>query len=223
MNLGLKNRVAMIAAASKGIGKACALALAAEGCKVSICARNLLELDKARADIAQARAERPGLVAADVAEALYVYYGETDYARALEIVDRALAADAIKEFSRRELDGVAPPHRLAHTLEVVVEHRGLAVEQEPRERGVGLEEIEQVVSRERGEQVASAGGEHRHHGAVDLGKHRQREVQPHTVGIDLQPVGAEQPLPEMKRQLRYNLSMGDIDKLPACLGALQVG
>ncbi|MFN7929711.1 MAG: SDR family NAD(P)-dependent oxidoreductase [Blastocatellia bacterium] len=51
MNLGLKNRVAMIAAASKGIGKACALALAAEGCKVSICARNLLELDIASDEI----------------------------------------------------------------------------------------------------------------------------------------------------------------------------
>lgn len=46
MNLELNNRVAMIAAASKGIGKACALALAAEGCKVSICARNLAELDE---------------------------------------------------------------------------------------------------------------------------------------------------------------------------------
>jgi len=52
MNLGLKNRVAMIAAASKGIGKASALALAAEGCKVSICARSLDELDQARAEIA---------------------------------------------------------------------------------------------------------------------------------------------------------------------------
>jgi len=39
MDFGLKGRVAIIAAASKGIGKACALALAQEGCKVSICAR----------------------------------------------------------------------------------------------------------------------------------------------------------------------------------------
>jgi 3-oxoacyl-[acyl-carrier protein] reductase len=39
MDLGLKGRVAMIAAASKGIGKACALALAQESCKVSICSR----------------------------------------------------------------------------------------------------------------------------------------------------------------------------------------
>lgn len=52
MNFGLKNRVAMVAAASKGIGKACAKALAAEGCKVSICARKLSELDEARAEIA---------------------------------------------------------------------------------------------------------------------------------------------------------------------------
>lgn len=40
MKLDLQGRVAMVAAASKGIGKACALALAAEGCKVSLCARN---------------------------------------------------------------------------------------------------------------------------------------------------------------------------------------
>lgn len=40
MDFGLKGRVAMVAAASKGLGKACALALAQEGCKVSICSRD---------------------------------------------------------------------------------------------------------------------------------------------------------------------------------------
>lgn len=39
MDLGIQNRVAMVAAASKGLGRAIAEALAAEGCKVSICAR----------------------------------------------------------------------------------------------------------------------------------------------------------------------------------------
>src|SRR5947207_3188773 len=53
MQFDLQGRVAMIAAASKGIGKACALALAAEGCKVSLCARNAEELEKARAGAAQ--------------------------------------------------------------------------------------------------------------------------------------------------------------------------
>jgi 3-oxoacyl-[acyl-carrier protein] reductase len=51
MDLGIKDRVAMIAAASKGIGKACAVALAQEGCKVSICARNASELEKTRSEI----------------------------------------------------------------------------------------------------------------------------------------------------------------------------
>ena len=46
MDLGLKNRVAMIAAASKGLGKASALALAQEGCRVSICARTPETLEK---------------------------------------------------------------------------------------------------------------------------------------------------------------------------------
>jgi len=52
MDLGIEGRVAMIAAASKGIGKACALALAQAGCRVSICARNAEELEKTRAEIA---------------------------------------------------------------------------------------------------------------------------------------------------------------------------
>ena len=41
MDLDIGHRVAMVAAASKGLGKASALALAREGCKVSICGRDL--------------------------------------------------------------------------------------------------------------------------------------------------------------------------------------
>src|SRR5579863_2092397 len=40
MNLGLKNRVALVAASSQGIGLATAGAFAAEGCRVAMCARN---------------------------------------------------------------------------------------------------------------------------------------------------------------------------------------
>jgi 3-oxoacyl-[acyl-carrier protein] reductase len=40
MDMGLKNRVAIIAASSQGLGKATAEALAAEGCRIAICARN---------------------------------------------------------------------------------------------------------------------------------------------------------------------------------------
>jgi 3-oxoacyl-[acyl-carrier protein] reductase len=40
METGLQNRVAIVAASSKGIGRATALALAAEGTKLALCARN---------------------------------------------------------------------------------------------------------------------------------------------------------------------------------------
>ena len=40
METGLKNRVAIVAASSQGIGRATADALAAEGCRVAMCARN---------------------------------------------------------------------------------------------------------------------------------------------------------------------------------------
>ena len=40
MDLGLKDKVAVVFAASKGLGKATALALANEGCRVAICSRN---------------------------------------------------------------------------------------------------------------------------------------------------------------------------------------
>jgi 3-oxoacyl-[acyl-carrier protein] reductase len=40
MDLGLKDRVAIVAAASRGLGKACARELAREGAKIVICARD---------------------------------------------------------------------------------------------------------------------------------------------------------------------------------------
>jgi len=53
MDLGIGERVAMVAAASKGLGKAAAKALAREGCRVSICGRDPAALEAARAELAQ--------------------------------------------------------------------------------------------------------------------------------------------------------------------------
>ncbi len=51
MDLGLKGKVAIVAASSKGLGKACAFGLAREGARVVICARNESDLQKARDEI----------------------------------------------------------------------------------------------------------------------------------------------------------------------------
>lgn len=54
MELGLKGRVALVSGASQGIGRATALAFAAEGAHVAICARNEAALEEVAK---QARAE----------------------------------------------------------------------------------------------------------------------------------------------------------------------
>ena len=54
MQLGIEGRVAMVAASSKGIGRAAATSLLAEGCRVSICARTADELEAAREEMAAA-------------------------------------------------------------------------------------------------------------------------------------------------------------------------
>ncbi|PWT71601.1 MAG: 3-oxoacyl-ACP reductase [Bacteroidetes bacterium] len=51
MDLGLKNRVAFIAASSDGLGKSVALELAIEGAKIVICGRNKERLEKTKDEI----------------------------------------------------------------------------------------------------------------------------------------------------------------------------
>jgi 3-oxoacyl-[acyl-carrier protein] reductase len=51
MDLGLKDKVAMITGGSRGIGKSCALALSEEGCNIAICSRGKESLDKAAEEL----------------------------------------------------------------------------------------------------------------------------------------------------------------------------
>jgi NAD(P)-dependent dehydrogenase (short-subunit alcohol dehydrogenase family) len=61
MDLGLKGRRALIAGASKGLGKACAKALADEGARIFICARNKEALKRVASEC-----DAAGYSAADV-------------------------------------------------------------------------------------------------------------------------------------------------------------
>lgn len=54
MDLGLTGRVAIVAASSRGLGKAIASELAHEGCKVMLCARGAEALEAARAELEEA-------------------------------------------------------------------------------------------------------------------------------------------------------------------------
>jgi 3-oxoacyl-[acyl-carrier protein] reductase len=70
MDLGLKNRVALIAASSQGIGFATAEAFAAEGCRIAMCARNAEKLNAA-------------------AEKIKKKYGSETLSEALDVTDSA--------------------------------------------------------------------------------------------------------------------------------------
>ena len=69
MDLQLQGKAALITGASEGIGLYCALALAAEGADVAVCARRPDALDRARGRIDDAGAGRALAIEADLAEA----------------------------------------------------------------------------------------------------------------------------------------------------------
>jgi 3-oxoacyl-[acyl-carrier protein] reductase len=69
MDLGLKGRVALVAGASRGLGRAIAEALGAEGASLVICARNAEALEVARRAILDAGAPRAEAIVADVSTA----------------------------------------------------------------------------------------------------------------------------------------------------------
>jgi 3-oxoacyl-[acyl-carrier protein] reductase len=76
VDLGLKNRVALVAASSQGLGLATAEAFAAEGCRVAMCARNRQTLDAA-------------------AETIRKQHGAEVYTEAFDVADSAAVANFV--------------------------------------------------------------------------------------------------------------------------------
>ncbi len=69
MDLGLKGKTALVTAASKGMGRACAMTFAAEGARVVMCARTERDLQAAAEDVRRQTGGEVVAVAADVTRA----------------------------------------------------------------------------------------------------------------------------------------------------------
>ena len=68
MDLGIKGKIALVTAASKGLGKAVATQLALEGANVIICSRNLESLQKTKFEIAEKTNTEVSIIACDVTD-----------------------------------------------------------------------------------------------------------------------------------------------------------
>jgi len=66
MDLGIAGKRALVCAASRGLGRGCAEALAREGVEVTICARTAADVERAADEIGAAVGRRVGRVACDI-------------------------------------------------------------------------------------------------------------------------------------------------------------
>ncbi len=114
MDLELKNKVAIVGGASKGLGRACAEVLAEEGVSVAMCSRNKADLERAARDIR-------GKNAADV----FVFAGDLDRHDTI----CALIAATVERFGRLDIlvnNSGGPP--LAKSLGATEEQWATAVQ-----------------------------------------------------------------------------------------------
>ena len=87
MNLGIKDKSALVTAASQGLGKAIALQLSREGANVAICARNEEKLRTTQKEIAEKSGGRVIAQAADVTDNAQVKKLFADVVDAFETID----------------------------------------------------------------------------------------------------------------------------------------
>jgi 3-oxoacyl-[acyl-carrier protein] reductase len=114
MDFGLKGRVAIVAAASKGLGRAVADEFAKEGCEVAICARTAAALERSAKEIEQASGRKVFWRALDVTK---------------EDAVRAFVGDVEKNFGRIDIcvtNAGGPPAK--KFLDITVEEWRTAVD-----------------------------------------------------------------------------------------------
>lgn len=68
MDLGIKNKIALVTASSQGLGKAAALSLAKEGAKLAICSRDEKSINAAAKEISEQTGATVFPIAADVSK-----------------------------------------------------------------------------------------------------------------------------------------------------------
>jgi 3-oxoacyl-[acyl-carrier protein] reductase len=91
MDLGIKGKTALVVAASKGMGKASAIGLGGEGCRVVMCARGEAALKDAAAEVKQRTGAEVLAVAADASRAADISRVVADANRAFGGVDILVA------------------------------------------------------------------------------------------------------------------------------------
>ena len=72
MELGLKNKAALVLASSSGLGKAIAMELAREGAKVMLCGRSEEQLVKAQQEIFETTGNKPEFFAGSITDPVYI-------------------------------------------------------------------------------------------------------------------------------------------------------
>ena len=88
MDLELKDKVAIVGGASKGLGRACAEVLAQEGVKVAMCSRTRADLELAAKGIGDATGAK-----------VLVFAGDLDHYDTI----RALIATTVDRFGRLDI------------------------------------------------------------------------------------------------------------------------
>jgi len=69
MDFGITGKIALVTAASRGLGRGCARQLAAEGCKMAICSRDAAAVKQTAAEISTQTGSRVIGIAADMSKA----------------------------------------------------------------------------------------------------------------------------------------------------------